>query len=123
MNVSGTLNLAFGASMDYDLDTVSSSDEIFMRSGLLKLNGQQFSDFDFTPLSGFGVGTYTLIEAGSISGKLGNDTAGTIENLPAYLSVSGNDLVLNVVPEPGTAMLLAVSGLLGFAAWLRRRYW
>ena len=62
----------------------------------LVLNGQQFSDFNFTPLDGFGLGTYTLIDAGSISGSLGANTSGMIDGDPATLAVQGNNLVLKV---------------------------
>ena len=81
------------------------SDEVVMPNGLLALNGQQFSDFNFTPLAGFGEGTYTLIDAGSISGSLGSGTSGTIDGFQASLAVHGDNLVLNVVPEPGTLAL------------------
>ena len=33
-------------------------------TGQLILSGQQFSDFNFTPLAGFGAGTYDLIDFG-----------------------------------------------------------
>jgi hypothetical protein len=106
--------------MDYELDTPLVSAMVLMNSGALTLNGQQFSDFSFTPLGGLGIGSYPLIDAGSISGSLGANTSGTIDGLSATLAVQGNDLVLNVVPEPGTLALLVVAafGTLGYA---RRR--
>ena len=107
MKMSGTLSLLAGAVMDYDLDTPLTSDEILMPSGLLALNGQQFSDFNFNPLGGFGPGTYDLIDAGSITSGLGTDTSGTIDGYAANLAMQGNDVVLNVVPEPSTFALLA----------------
>ena len=95
-----------------------------MTSGALTLNGQQFSDFTFNTLAGFGAGTYTLIDAGSVSGSLGANVSGTLGGLAATLAVSGHDLVLNVmaVPEPSGLVLLAV-GLLGLLvyAWRKRR--
>jgi alpha-galactosidase len=105
MNISGSLTLLSGAAMEYELDTPLDSGEIFMPSGLLSLSAQQFSDFNFTPLSGFGPGTYTLIDAGSTSGSLGSGTNGTIDGFPASIAVQGETLVLNVVPEPGTLTL------------------
>ncbi len=45
-------------------------------------------------------GGYPLIAAGSISGSLGPRTSGTVNGFPATLGIQGNDIVLNVVPEP-----------------------
>ncbi len=122
MHLSGGLILAAGADMDYSLDGGSTDDEVSMRSGLLSLNAEQFSNFTFMPLAGFAPGSYTLIDAGSVSGVLGSNLSGTIDGLPATLAVKGNDLVLNVVPEPSTLALLTAGafGLLGYG-WRRRR--
>ncbi len=105
--------------MDYELDGYSTDDEISMPSGLLTLSGQQFSDFHFSWTGGFGPGTYTLVNAQSITG-LGSDTSGTIDGMPATLSVSNNELLLTVVPEPSTAALLA-AGAVGLIGWAWRR--
>jgi fibronectin-binding autotransporter adhesin len=113
--LSGTLAFMSGAKMDYELGTPADSDEILMGSGVLALAGQQFSDFNFAALAGFGDGTYMLIDAGSITGSLGADTSGSINGHSANIAIQGNDLVLTVVPEPGTiglflAGMLAVAG-------------
>ncbi len=102
LQLSGSLTLLSGAVMDYALDIPTDSDMVSMPVGALTLSGQQFSDFNFTALSGFGPGAYTLIDAGSISGSLGANTGGMIDGLTASLAISGNDLVLTVVPEPTT---------------------
>ncbi len=86
--------------MDFALDMPADSDLVSMPAGALSFNGQQFSDFNFTALAGFGPGAFTLIDAGSINGSLGANTSGMIDGLPATLAISGNDLVLTVVPEP-----------------------
>ncbi len=122
LNLSGNLTLMSSAMLDYQLDTPIDSDEVFMPGGLLALDGQQFADFNFTPLANFGLGEYTLIDAGSISGSLGTITGGTIDGFPASLDVQNNNLVLTVVPEPGTLALLGVGILvLLCCAWRRRR--
>ncbi|MEI8375853.1 MAG: autotransporter-associated beta strand repeat-containing protein [Planctomycetota bacterium] len=124
LSLSGDLTLAFGALIDYELDTPTNSDKILIPTGDLILSGQQFSDFHFTPLDGFGQGRYILIDAGSgsISNSLGDNRSGMIGSYSATLAVEGSDLVLNVVPEPSTFALLgtATLGLLGFL-WRRRK--
>ena len=119
MNISGGLNLLSGADMDYDLDGFSTDNEVSLPSGTLSMHGQQFSNFNFTTASGFGPGSYVLVYAASISGSLGSNTSGTIDGLPASLAVQGNNLVVNVVPEPSALALLGV-GLLA-CAWRRRK--
>ena len=114
LRVSGNLVLASGAAMDYELDTPSTSDMVYV--GNLALNLQQFSNFNFAYGSDFGPGNYNLIEFGSSSGSLGATTDGAIDGYPARLAVKGNDLLLTVVPEPSTLALLGVAaiGLLGY---------
>jgi hypothetical protein len=60
----------------------------------------------------------------SISGSLGATTSGMIGGYPASISIQGDNLVLNVVPEPSALALLggAVLALLGhFSRWFRNR--
>jgi autotransporter-associated beta strand protein len=114
LTIVGNLTLKDGALMDFELGDILASDKIFLPY-YLYLNGQDFSDFNFTTLDGFGLGTYKLIDAGMISGSLGGNLSGNIGRYAASLSVSGNDLVLNVVPEPGIWLLLATASIAIFA--------
>ncbi len=123
MTISGSLSLALGATMDFELGTPgipSMSDAVSMPTGQLILDSPQFSNFSFTPLAGFGPGTYTLINAEAISGPF-SPSSGTVDGLAATLSVQGNNLlVLSVVPEPSTLSLLFAFGLLAaFRRWGR----
>ncbi len=118
MYVSGSLSLLSGAQMDYALDTPADSNEVYMPSGPLVLSGQQFADFNFTLMAGFGQGTYMLINAQSITGSLGTSASGTLDGLPANIAIQGDDVVLNVVPEPSTLVLLGV-GVVGLLGWAR----
>ena len=121
MTISGSLGLAASAVLDYELDTPLTSGLI--SCGTLVLAGQlEFSDFDFTWTSNFGPGTYDLIEDGSTpNGILGSSNSGLIDGYSANLAVSGNDLVLNVTPEPSALALLAAGaiGIVGYG-WRRR---
>jgi autotransporter-associated beta strand protein len=121
LTLTGSLSLLSGAIMDYELDTPGTSDEILMPGELLSLNGQQFSNFDFTWTSNSGPGIYDLIEFGSSSGSLGTNKSGTIDGYSATLAIQGNELVLNVTPEPSPLALLGSGalGLLGYG-WRRR---
>jgi hypothetical protein len=69
---------------------------IHIRARTLGLNGQQSTDFDFMTTDNFGIGTYTLIQVGSITGSLGTDTTRTIDGLPATLAVQGGDMVVTL---------------------------
>lgn len=121
LTLGNTLSLADGASMKFDLDTVSDSDMVSMTSSALSLNGQEFSDFTFMALSGFGIGDYTLIDAGSVTGSLGANVSGSIGGYTSTLHISGSDLMLNVaIPEPGT-LVLTILGLLGLIAYAWRK--
>jgi fibronectin-binding autotransporter adhesin len=122
LSITGNLSLVDGAKLDYQLGSVAGSDMILMTSSTLYLAGQDFSDFNFTAVSGFREGTYTLIDAGTVFGSLGSDLSGIVGNYKGTLSISGSDLVLTTVavPEPGTAAFL-VAAAAGILFVMRRR--
>ena len=120
LNITGDLTLADGSQFNFDLDTVEDSDKVEL-TGTLTLNDQEFADFTFDTLGGFGAGEYILFEAAGISGTgLGSSLTGDIDGLSSTLSIDGTDVILTVVPEPNTAALL-VSGLLTLLLFARRR--
>jgi autotransporter-associated beta strand protein len=120
--ITGGLTLRAGAKLDFDLGALTASDEILMENSTLSLNGQQFADFAFHAMDGFGQGTYLLVDAALIQGGLGANCSGMIGGLPAALFISGNDLVLTVVPEPSAISLLGIGVASLFAyTWRRRR--
>lgn len=87
-----------------------------------------FSNFNFTPLTGFGAGTYTLFDSGfgiTTQGSLGSALTGQIDGFDATISQSGSNILLTVtsaVPEPGTVVLLISAVGLAAAVSLRRRH-
>ena len=122
LTLKSNLTLNSGAKLDFDLAATSASDEIVMPSYTLALSGQQFSDFNFSTSSGFGTGSYMLIDANTVSGSLGSNYAGYVGGLPASLRVSNGNLMLTVVPEPSVlvSLVLGALGLLGYAAARRK---
>lgn len=96
-------------------------DQILLSSGVLNVGSSlNFSDFSFTELAGFGNGTYVLFQtSNTILGSLGI-TEGTIGTYDATLSFSGNNLVLEVVPEPSSVTLIAL-GAVGIGWMIRRK--
>jgi autotransporter-associated beta strand protein len=117
-----SLTLNSGAKLDFDLDTPAASDQVLMASYTLALASQQFSDFNFTAFSNFGSGTYTLIDAYSITGSLGSVKSGWINGFSATLSLASGNLMLTVVPEPAVwiSLLMGAAGMLAYAR-LRRK--
>ncbi len=126
---SGTLDLsAATASVNqgwllFDLGSATTPgttyDQILLTSGTLDIgDGLNFSDFDFTLLPGFGYGAYVLFDTSeAIVGELG-DVMGQLGGYDAELLIVGNNLVLQVIPEPATWLTL---GLAAFAAAILRR--
>lgn len=123
LSFSQGLTLATGLaanSLQFTLGTTS--DQISITNGFAIGAGLvEFDRFAFTAGIGFGAGTYTLFSSdAAISGTLGANLTGTIGGLDSTLSISGNNLIVTVVPEPSSFALLAC-GLAGLVALRRRR--
>jgi autotransporter-associated beta strand protein len=127
MDISGAVAAANSQSLIFELDTPSTSDIVTLTGGTLNIgtNVLAFDDFAFSNLGGLQNGSYTLFDGGSpivgtldpnsanLTGSLGGQFVGTLG-----FGDGGNDLVLNVVPEPTSAgLFLCGAGLIG----LRRR--
>lgn len=114
LDLTATSKFVFALGTTSDLVTLLNSATLNLGSGTLGL-----TDFTFTNAGGFGGGVYTLISgASSFSGFLdGGDLTGSVNGLSSTLSMSGNNLILTAVPEPGAALI----GGLGLLSLLRRR--
>ena len=122
LTLSGSLILSSGAMLDYDLDTPSTSGMIACGPVVVS-SPLGFSNFNFENTSNFAPGVYDLIQSTNTlpSGVLDGSTSGSVDGYPANLGVSGNEVLLSVVPEPGTLALLGVGtvGLVSYG-WRRR---
>jgi len=109
----------------FELGPIGTSDLVTVASGTLAIGSGklEFSDFAFTPLAGFGQGTYTLFSAGAIDGTLGLARSGAVGSYTGTLELFENQIQLVVVPEPAGAITLAGLGVAaaGWALCRRQR--
>lgn len=121
----GTLDISIAdglGGLAFRLGAMDSSDLVTISAGTLALGEGviNFDAFTFTPVEGFGLGTYDLFAASSLTGSLGASHNGQIGGFDAMLLVSGGSLQLQVVPEP-SAFLLAIVGMgAALLVWRRR---
>jgi hypothetical protein len=115
-DASGALEFELGATSD---SVAFTSGRLSIGTGVL-----EFDDFNFTSLGTLAQGNYLLFDGVSpINGSLGLDVSGSLPNGlfgTVQLADGGNDLVLQVVPEPGTTTIL-VAGFALLAGSRRRR--
>jgi hypothetical protein len=91
-------------------------------TGALTISGMETNWFVLNTVGGFGAGTYTLFSANTLNGPLGavtNFTAIGGTGYDGYLFLEGNNVRLEVIPEPGAGTLVAAG--LTLMLLLRRR--
>ena len=108
--------------LKFDLAASGISDQIiFSELKAVDASALTFDHFEFNSLAGFESGNnYTLMTSTSLLTWNGPSTlSGKVGDLDGTITRTGNDLVLNVIPEPSSFVLLA-GGLLT-VIMLRRR--
>ncbi len=108
--------------LKFDLAASGISDQIiFSELKTVDASALTFDHFEFNTLAGFESGNnYTLMTSTSLLTWNGPSTlSGKVGDLDGTITRTGNDLVLNVIPEPSSFVLLA-GGLLT-VIMLRRR--
>ncbi len=120
---------ATSGALVFNLAGPGASDQVAFTSGGLAIGTGVlgFGDFAFSTSAGFGSGTYTLFDSNSPIGGTLNAANLTGTVAPGFtgtlgLADNGNDLVLTVVPEPGSATLLlaGLGSMLGLRRFRRR---
>jgi autotransporter-associated beta strand protein len=118
----GTGSLTLGASSTHNFELGTNQDLVSLSSGSLNIGAGTlgFSDFNFTTLAGFAPNTtYNLFQtSNAITGSLAAGVTGIVGGYSSTLAISGNNLVLNVVPEPATAVLV-LAGVLWILIYRR----
>jgi hypothetical protein len=123
LNVSAAVAPTGSAALAFELGAFS--DQVTLPSGTLNIGSGvlAFDDFTFSDAGGLTTGIYPLFDssvpiAGTLDAAHVTGTIGTF-NAALALADNGNDLVLLVVPEPGSVgLVLAGMGMMGV---VRRR--
>lgn len=126
LDLSGVTSATGWLRFDLGADTTAGTtyDQIRVTDGTLNIGVLNFNDFAFdtTSIGGFDEGTYTLFDvtgSGTRSGSLGTLSGTVAPGYTGTLSLSGQNVLLTVVPEPATGLLVLVG--VGAMTLLRRR--
>jgi hypothetical protein len=117
------------AALEFQLGSVAASDRVAFTTGALTIGTGVLgmNDFAFSIAAGIASGTYTLFDgnspivgtlnAANLSGVIGAGFSGTLA-----LANNNSDIVLTVVPEPGsiTLLLTGAGSMLGIRRFRRR---
>lgn len=96
----------------FELGDLTNYDKLLVDALRIGLGTLEWDDFQFTDVGGLTLGTYVLISSDSpIVGTLGANLSGMIGSYMTTLSMAnaGHDIVLNVIPEPGAAVLTGLA--------------
>jgi len=121
----GSLNASAGTTLDFQLGSTANADKLVITGAFTGIASTGLIHLNITGLSGFGVGTYDLIDAGSLVNlpiadfSLSSAPGGYLESL----SLNGDSLDLTVaaVPEPPVGGQLAAG--LGLLWLISLRRW
>jgi fibronectin-binding autotransporter adhesin len=124
LTITSNLTLQSGVKLNFDLFAPGASDLVIVSNQLSWTGLMETNWFVLTAPSGLSTGTYTLFQSVSRVGSLGSatnfyDIAGQ-SGYEGYLFLEGNNVRLEVVPEPGAGMLVT-GGLLTLLLLRRRR--
>lgn len=120
-----TLNATGDAILAFELGAIGASDLLLLTGGTFTGNSSGLTTVSISELDGFTTGVYTLVDwtaATATDVELGDFALASnvfTGGRTGSLQINGSQLQLNVIPEPGAAMLVLAG--LGAMPWLHRR--
>jgi autotransporter-associated beta strand protein len=125
LSLIGAITPGNSQSLLFAIDPAVFSADVAVNTGTLNIGTGllEFDDFNFSALGSFdSPAQYVLFHTdgtnSTINGSLGLNLSGQIAGSEASIAINGNDIVLQVVPEPNSLAMLA--GSIGMALGLQR---